>query len=132
MMTKCELVLLYDMQFCFCHSASLCLFSSKFENFPFCIIVCFFLSYRKAFHDELALLQKVRHPNVVQFLGAVTQSTPMMIVTEYLPQVSPDSILTILSRVQTSDQVFVVSVIFCTDNMILSCFCLEVSRNYNY
>ncbi|KAL8144259.1 hypothetical protein V2J09_017291 [Rumex salicifolius] len=40
----------------------------------------------RAFRDELALLQRVRHPNVVQFLGAVTQSTPMMIVTEYLPK----------------------------------------------
>ncbi|KAL6542750.1 hypothetical protein OROHE_010270 [Orobanche hederae] len=40
----------------------------------------------KAFRDELALLQKVRHPNVVQFLGAVTQNSPMMIVTEYLPK----------------------------------------------
>ncbi|KAH1092828.1 hypothetical protein GLYMA_14G026700v4 [Glycine max] len=40
----------------------------------------------KAFHYELTLLEKIRHPNVVQFLGAVTQSTPMMIVTEYLPQ----------------------------------------------
>ncbi|XP_068665596.1 serine/threonine-protein kinase 12-like [Aristolochia californica] len=40
----------------------------------------------RAFRDELALLQKIRHPNVVQFLGAVTQSTPMMIVTEYLPK----------------------------------------------
>ncbi|KAL2483472.1 Integrin-linked protein kinase family [Forsythia ovata] len=40
----------------------------------------------EAFRDELALLQKIRHPNVVQFLGAVTQSTPMMIVTEYLPK----------------------------------------------
>ncbi|XP_061369810.1 integrin-linked protein kinase 1 [Gastrolobium bilobum] len=39
----------------------------------------------RAFHDELTLLQKIRHPNVVQFLGAVTQSTPMMIVVEYLP-----------------------------------------------
>lgn len=39
-----------------------------------------------AFRDELALLQQIRHPNVVQFLGAVTQSTPMMIVTEYLPK----------------------------------------------
>ncbi|KAK6932748.1 Serine-threonine/tyrosine-protein kinase, catalytic domain [Dillenia turbinata] len=38
----------------------------------------------KAFREELALLQKIRHPNVVQFLGAVTQSSPMMIVTEYL------------------------------------------------
>lgn len=42
---------------------------------------------RKSFRDELALLQKIRHPNVVQFLGAVTQSSPMMIVTEYLPKV---------------------------------------------
>jgi hypothetical protein len=40
-----------------------------------------------AFRDELALFQKIRHPNVVQFLGAVTQSSPMMIVTEYLPKV---------------------------------------------
>ncbi|RXH67679.1 hypothetical protein DVH24_027826 [Malus domestica] len=37
-----------------------------------------------AFRDELSLLQKIRHPNVVQFLGAVTQSSPMMIVIEYL------------------------------------------------
>lgn len=40
----------------------------------------------KAFRDELALLQKLRHPNVVQFLGAVTQSSPLVIVTEYLPK----------------------------------------------
>ncbi|KAK4386518.1 Integrin-linked protein kinase [Sesamum angolense] len=40
----------------------------------------------EAFRAELALLQKIRHPNVVQFLGAVTQSSPMMIVTEYLPK----------------------------------------------
>ena len=42
---------------------------------------------RRKFHDELALLQRLSHPNIVQFLGAVTQSNPMMIVTEYLPRV---------------------------------------------
>ncbi|CAL5358869.1 unnamed protein product [Camellia sinensis] len=41
---------------------------------------------KMAFSDELELLQKIRHPNVVQFLGAVTRNTPMMIVTEYLPK----------------------------------------------
>ncbi|XP_076885351.1 serine/threonine-protein kinase 12-like [Bidens hawaiensis] len=40
----------------------------------------------RAFRGELELLQKIRHPNVVQFLGAVTQSSPMMIITEYLPK----------------------------------------------
>ena len=49
--------------------------------------ILMFDSFRNAFRDELALLQKLRHPNVVQFLGAVTQSSPMMIVTEYLPKV---------------------------------------------
>ncbi|RWR71898.1 Protein kinase domain-containing protein [Cinnamomum micranthum f. kanehirae] len=36
-----------------------------------------------AFKQELTLLQKVRHPNVVQFVGAVTQNLPMMIVSDY-------------------------------------------------
>lgn len=36
-----------------------------------------------AFKDELTILEKARHPNVVQFIGAVTQNMPMMIVAEY-------------------------------------------------
>ncbi|CAI0540958.1 unnamed protein product [Linum tenue] len=39
-----------------------------------------------AFKHELTLLEKVRHPNVVQFVGAVTQNIPMMIVVEYHPR----------------------------------------------
>lgn len=39
----------------------------------------------KRFKNELTLLQKVRHPHVVQFVGAVTQNVPMMIIAEYLP-----------------------------------------------
>ncbi|CAH2042879.1 unnamed protein product [Thlaspi arvense] len=31
-------------------------------------------------------MKKVRHPNVVQFVGAVTQNVPMMIVSEYHPR----------------------------------------------
>jgi serine/threonine protein kinase len=41
-----------------------------------------------AFKHELTLFEKVRHPNVVQFVGAVTQNVPMMIVSEYHPKVS--------------------------------------------
>ncbi|CAF2287334.1 unnamed protein product, partial [Brassica napus] len=40
----------------------------------------------EAFKHELTLLEKVRHPNVVQFVGAVTQNVPMMIVSEYHPK----------------------------------------------
>lgn len=52
-------------------------------------IINFFLSFnRNAFKHELTLLEKVRHPNVLQFVGAVTQNKPMMIVSEYHPKVS--------------------------------------------
>lgn len=60
---------------------------------------------RNAFKDELELLEKVRHPNLVQFVGAVTQNIPMMIVVEYHPKVrfpysfSPSLVPASLSRV---------------------------------
>ncbi|KAG0488260.1 hypothetical protein HPP92_007071 [Vanilla planifolia] len=49
-----------------------------------------------AFKHELTLLEKVRHPNVVQFVGAVTQNIPMMIVSEYHHKVCSifDSLIT--------------------------------------
>lgn len=37
------------------------------------------------FRRELAIVNHLAHPNIVQFLGAVTNSMPMCIVTEYLP-----------------------------------------------
>ncbi|KAG8099290.1 hypothetical protein GUJ93_ZPchr0013g36090 [Zizania palustris] len=36
------------------------------------------------FKHEVNLLIKLRHPNIVQFLGAVTDSKPLMLVTEFL------------------------------------------------
>jgi hypothetical protein len=38
----------------------------------------------KDFQHEVEFMVKVRHPNIVQFLGAVTQRPPLMLVTEYL------------------------------------------------
>lgn len=37
--------------------------------------------------QELGLWQKLRHPNIVQFLGVVKPSDPLVILTEYLPNV---------------------------------------------
>ncbi|XP_052622262.1 integrin-linked protein kinase 1 isoform X2 [Lactuca sativa] len=36
------------------------------------------------FRHEVNLLVKLRHPNIVQFLGAVTAKKPLMLITEYL------------------------------------------------
>ncbi|XP_038987378.1 integrin-linked protein kinase 1-like [Phoenix dactylifera] len=36
------------------------------------------------FRHEVKLLVKLRHPNIVQFLGAVTERKPLMLITEYL------------------------------------------------
>ncbi|KAK4263495.1 hypothetical protein QN277_028894 [Acacia crassicarpa] len=36
------------------------------------------------FRHEVNLLVKVRHPNIVQFLGAVTDKKPLLLITEYL------------------------------------------------
>ncbi|KAK4430030.1 Integrin-linked protein kinase [Sesamum alatum] len=36
------------------------------------------------FRHEVHLLVKLRHPNIVYFLGAVTEKKPLMLITEYL------------------------------------------------
>uniref|UniRef100_A0A1D1XMP7 non-specific serine/threonine protein kinase n=1 Tax=Anthurium amnicola TaxID=1678845 RepID=A0A1D1XMP7_9ARAE len=54
-----------------------------------------------AFRYELTLLEKVRHPNLVQFVGAVTQNIPMMIVSEYHPRGDLQIYLQRKGRLQT-------------------------------
>ncbi|XVE88283.1 hypothetical protein DITRI_Ditri19aG0057200 [Diplodiscus trichospermus] len=71
----------------------------------------------RAFRDELALFQKIRHPNVVQFLGAVTQSSPMMIVTEYLPKGDLRAFLKIKGALKPTTAVR---------------FALDIARGMNY
>lgn len=35
---------------------------------------------------QVAIMKRVRHPNVVLFMGAVTKRPHLSIVTEYLPR----------------------------------------------
>lgn len=42
---------------------------------------------------ELALWQKLRHPNIVQFLGVLKQSDRLIFLTEYLRNVSLDILM---------------------------------------
>ncbi|KAL2507175.1 Integrin-linked protein kinase family [Forsythia ovata] len=70
-----------------------------------------------AFQHELTLLEKVRHPNVVQFIGAVTQNLPMMIVLEYHSKGDLGSYLQKKGRLPPSKALR---------------FALEISRGMNY
>ncbi|XP_055801921.1 integrin-linked protein kinase 1-like isoform X2 [Solanum dulcamara] len=70
-----------------------------------------------AFNHELTLLEKVRHPNVVQFVGAVTQNIPMMIVSEYHPRGDLGSHLQKKGRLSPSKALK---------------FALDVARGMNY
>ncbi|KAK4254794.1 hypothetical protein QN277_007890 [Acacia crassicarpa] len=70
-----------------------------------------------AFKHELTLLEKVRHPNVVQFVGAVTQNIPMMIVSEYHPKGDLASYLQKKGRLSPSKALR---------------FALDIARGMNY
>jgi serine/threonine protein kinase len=58
---------------------------------------------RKEFIGELAMLAQLSHPNVVQFLGAVTKTQPLVMVTEYLPKVKILSLTFLLTSYVTYD-----------------------------
>ncbi|KAE8702918.1 Detected protein of confused Function [Hibiscus syriacus] len=70
-----------------------------------------------AFKYELTLLEKVRHPNVIQFVGAVTQNIPMMIVLDYHPNGDLGSYLQKKGRLSLSK--------------VLR-FALDIARGMNY
>nr|CAD1819916.1 unnamed protein product [Ananas comosus var. bracteatus] len=70
-----------------------------------------------AFKNELTLLEKVRHPNVVQFVGAITQNIPMMIVSEYLQNGDLGSYLQRKGRIETYKALK---------------FALDIARGMNY
>ncbi|CAJ2652217.1 unnamed protein product [Trifolium pratense] len=54
----------------------------------------------KEFLREVAIMKRVRHPNVVLFMGAVTKRPHLSIVTEYLPR---GSLFRLIHRPATSE-----------------------------
>ncbi|PWA59428.1 integrin-linked protein kinase family [Artemisia annua] len=70
-----------------------------------------------AFKHELTMLEKCRHPNVVQFVGAVTQKVPMMIVSEFHPRGDLRSYLQKKGRLSPSKALR---------------FALDIARGMNY
>ncbi|KAJ0255564.1 Integrin-linked protein kinase family [Hirschfeldia incana] len=70
-----------------------------------------------AFNHELTLLAKARHPNIVQFVGAVTQNLPMMIVVEHNPKGDLSSYLQKKGRLSPSKALR---------------FALDIARGMNY
>ncbi|KAL6843887.1 hypothetical protein ACP4OV_026458 [Aristida adscensionis] len=57
-------------------------------------------SQLKEFLREIAIMKRVRHPNVVLFMGAVTKCPHLSIVTEYLPR---GSLYRLISKAATGE-----------------------------
>ncbi|MQL73837.1 hypothetical protein Taro_006222 [Colocasia esculenta] len=56
-------------------------------SFPPSFSECSFGTVHRAeWHGSVAIMKRVRHPNVVLFMGAVTKRPHLSIVTEYLPR----------------------------------------------
>ncbi|KAL8268528.1 hypothetical protein R6Q59_002326 [Mikania micrantha] len=72
---------------------------------------------RKAFLKELALWQKLRHPNIVQFLGVLKDSDRLIFLTEYLKN---GSLYDILRKKGKLDPLTAVS------------YALDIARGMNY
>ncbi|KAG0630644.1 hypothetical protein M758_1G194000 [Ceratodon purpureus] len=71
----------------------------------------------KEFVDELALLANLSHPNIVQFLGAVTTQRPMVMVTEYLPKGDLHDLMEKKGKLDPGTAI---------------CFALDIARGMNY
>ncbi|KAL5565653.1 hypothetical protein UlMin_028817 [Ulmus minor] len=72
---------------------------------------------RSTFKKELALWQKLRHPNIVQFLGVLNNSERLIFLTEYLRNGSLYDILRKRGRLDTNTAV---------------AYALDIARGMNY
>lgn len=68
-----------------------------------------FLSFSQDFRHEVNLLVKLRHPNIVQFLGAVTERKPLMLITEFLRGVY--MLVLIKANLCRSDEMFLLNIL---------------------
>lgn len=65
---------------------------------------------------ELLMLERLRHPNILQFLGAVTKTWPPVVVTEYLPR---GDLYSLMSNSRLSPK-------------LAQGFALDIARGINY
>ncbi|KAI5647241.1 hypothetical protein M9H77_33246 [Catharanthus roseus] len=75
------------------------------------------LRVKQTFLKELALWQKLRHPNIVQFLGVLKYSDPLIFLTEYLRNGSLYDILRKKGRL---------------DPLTAVAYALDIARGMNY
>ncbi|CAL5363799.1 unnamed protein product [Camellia sinensis] len=74
----------------------------------------------KEFLREVAIMKRVHHPNVVLFMGAVTQRPHLSIVTEYLPR---GSLYRLIHRADAGEVL---------DQRRHLCMALDVAKGINY
>jgi serine/threonine protein kinase len=76
----------------------------------------------REFYDEVRILKKLRHPNIVEFLGACTQGfdSTRCIVTEFLPHGCLESWL---EKMKTKNQISI--------SLILD-VCIDIARGLNW
>jgi len=81
--------------------------------------------FSQDFRHEVNLLVKLRHPNIVQFLGAVTERKPLMLITEYLRGVCilmPICAITWSKLVETFLLLLFLSAVMCFIFFLFFCF----------
>jgi len=65
----------------------------KWRNIDVAIKIMFEYSSSEEFKREIAAYTALKHPNVLQFLGACTQQTKQYLITPYLKLGSLDGII---------------------------------------
>jgi len=79
--------------------------------------------------EELSYVSRLRHPNLVLFLGAVTTSTPLLILHEYLPMGSLEDHV---ERQRVMNRNSGAKVLWNPDQKIMFRWCLDLAKALSF